>query len=184
MTQSRGLHYYFSMRALFRLLPMRYPLTVFVAAACVAGAESSGSAAAKPSQPNVVIILTDDQGSVDAGCYGAKDLVTPGVDALAAHGVRFTQFYSAAPVCSPSRAGLMTGRYPWLAGMPNNGPSPPAEADDQLETLTGAGLPAKEITLAKMFRDAGYATAHIGKWHLGSGAGHKPLDHGFDYSFG
>jgi arylsulfatase A len=142
------------------------------------------TAAAESSKPNVIIILTDDQGSVDAGCYGASDLVTPGVDALAAHGVRFTQFYSAAPVCSPSRAALLTGRYPWLAGMPNNGPSPPSEADDQLDMLTGDGLPAKEITVADMFRAAGYATAHIGKWHLGSGAGHKPLDHGFDYSFG
>jgi arylsulfatase A len=140
--------------------------------------------AAEPPKPNVIFILTDDQGSVDAGCYGAKDLVTPGVDKLASQGVRFTQFYSAAPVCSPSRAGLLTGRYPWLAGMPNNGPAPPTEAADQLETLTGAGLPRTELTLADMFRAAGYATALIGKWHLGSGAGHKPLDHGFDYSFG
>lgn len=139
---------------------------------------------AENSKPNVIFIMTDDQGSVDANCYGAKDLVTPGVDALAGRGVRFTQFYSAAPVCSPSRAGFLTGRYPWLAGMPNNAPAPPTEADDQLDTLTGEGLPAKEITIADMFRAAGYATAHIGKWHLGSGAGHKPLDHGFDYSFG
>jgi arylsulfatase A-like enzyme len=142
------------------------------------------SSAAEQTKPNVIVILTDDQGSVDANCYGAQDLVTPGVDGLAARGVRFTQFYSGAPVCSPSRAALLTGRYPWLAGMPNNGAGPPKEADDQLETLTGEGLPATEITLADMFRSAGYATAHIGKWHLGSGDGHKPLDHGFDYSFG
>src|ERR1035438_8829403 len=106
--------------------------------------------AAESVKPNVIIIMADDQGSVDAGCYGAKDLVTPAIDALAARGVRFTQFYSAAPVCSPSRAGLLTGRYPWLAGMPNNAPGPPTEADDQLETLTGEGLPAKEITIADM----------------------------------
>jgi arylsulfatase A-like enzyme len=162
---------------------MKFTLTLL--ATCVV-ASVLGAAAPQPraAKPNVLIIMTDDQGSVDAGCYGAKDLVTPGVDALAARGVRFTQFYSAAPVCSPSRAGLLTGRYPWLAGMPNNGPAPPSEKDDQLDTLTGNGLPAKEITMAKMFRDAGYTTAHIGKWHLGSGAGHKPLDHGFDYSFG
>jgi arylsulfatase A len=140
--------------------------------------------AADITRPNVIIILADDQGSVDAGCYGAKDLVTPAVDDLAAHGVRFTQFYSAAPVCSPSRAALLTGRYPWLAGMPNNGAAPPTEADDQLDTLTGAGLPPSERTLADMFRAAGYATAHIGKWHLGWSNGHRPLDHGFDYSFG
>ena len=135
-------------------------------------------------KPNVIVIMADDQGSIDAGCYGAKDLRTPAMDRLAAQGVRFTQFYSAAPVCSPSRAALLTGRYPWVAGMPNNSAGPPTEADDQLETLTGPGLPASEITLADMFRAAGYATAHIGKWHLGSSAGHKPLDHGFDYSFG
>jgi arylsulfatase A len=140
--------------------------------------------AAELPKPNVIFIMTDDQGSVDARCYGATDLLTPGVDALAARGVRFTQFYSAAPVCSPSRAAFLTGRYPWLAGMPNNGPAPPTEADDQLDTLTGKGLPASERTVADMFHAAGYATAHIGKWHLGSSAGHRPLDHGFDYSFG
>jgi arylsulfatase A-like enzyme len=149
-----------------------------------AGRPALALPAAEKAGPNVIILFTDDQGSVDAACYGSRDLVTPGMDSLAARGVRFTQFYSAAPVCSPSRAALLTGRYPWLAGMPNNAPSPPSEADDQLETLTGDGLPAKEITLADMFRAAGYATAHIGKWHLGSGAGHRPLDHGFDYSFG
>ena len=70
--------------------------------------------------PNVIIIFTDDQGTVDAGCYGTEDIRTPSIDALAARGVRFTQFYAAAPVCSPSRAGLMTGRYPLRAGMPGN----------------------------------------------------------------
>ncbi len=135
-------------------------------------------------KPNVLVILSDDLSSIDAGCYGAKDLVTPAVDSLAARGVRFTQFYSAAPVCSPSRAGLLTGRYPWLVGMPNNAPSPPTEADDQLNTFTGAGLSADALTMANMFHDAGYATAHIGKWHLGYSAGHRPLDHGFEYSFG
>lgn len=140
--------------------------------------------AAQNPKPNVIFIMSDDQGSVDANCYGAKDLVTPGIDALAARGVRFTQFYSAAPVCSPSRAGMLTGRYPWLVGMPNNGPAPPKEEDDQLETLTGDGIAKSAPTMADMFRAAGYATAHIGKWHLGSGAGHKPLDKGFDYSFG
>jgi arylsulfatase A-like enzyme len=140
--------------------------------------------AAEQAKPNVIVIVSDDQGSVDARCYGAQDLLTPGIDRLAAQGLRFTQFYSAAPVCSPSRAGLLTGRYPWLAGMPSNGAAPPSEGDDQLDTLTGQGLPATEVTLAKMFHAAGYATAHIGKWHLGSGVGHKPLDQGFDYSFG
>jgi hypothetical protein len=140
--------------------------------------------AAQNGKPNVIFIMSDDQGSVDAACYGAKDLVTPGIDALAARGVRFTQFYSAAPVCSPSRAAMLTSCYPWLVGMPNNAPAPPTEADDQLETLTGNGISASAPTMADMFRSAGYSTAHIGKWHLGSGAGHKPLDKGFEYSFG
>jgi arylsulfatase A len=140
--------------------------------------------AADNHKPNVIFIMADDQGSVDANCYGAKDLVTPGIDALAASGVRFTQFYSAAPVCSPSRAGMLTGRYPWLVGMPWNGPGPPSEADDQLDTLTGEGIATDELTVADIFRAAGYGTAHIGKWHLGYGKGHKPLDKGFDYSFG
>jgi len=83
--------------------------------ACVASltfVAGAAAADAPPLKPNVIVILTDDQGSVDAGCYGAKDLVTPAIDSLAARGVRFTQFYAAAPVCSPSRAGLLTGRYP------------------------------------------------------------------------
>src|SRR5262249_2740323 len=140
--------------------------------------------AAVEAKPNVIVILADDQGSVDAGCYGAHDLFTPALDSLAARGVRFTQFYSAAPVCSPSRAGLLTGRYPWLAGMPNNADAPASEAIDNSNLLTGDGLPHSELTMAELFRSAGYATALIGKWHLGTGEGHQPLDHGFDYFFG
>ena len=155
---------------------------------CVAAASAwwlAGTAAAAPSpRPNVVFIMADDQGSVDAGCYGAADLKTPAIDALAAGGVRFTQFYSAAPVCSPSRAGLLTGCYPWRVGMPGNGSIPPSEKDDQIDTYTGKGLPTNGINLPKLFRSAGYATAHIGKWHLGIGAGCQPLQQGFDYSFG
>ncbi|HWI57052.1 MAG TPA: sulfatase-like hydrolase/transferase, partial [Bacillota bacterium] len=153
-------------------------------ALCGLLSDSSHLLAAETPKPNVLVIIADDQGSVDAGCYGAKDLVTPAVDSLAARGVRFTQFYSAAPVCSPSRAGFLTGRYPWLVGMPNNGAAPPTEAADQTDGFTGDGISAKALTLADTFRAAGYATAHIGKWHLGYGLGHKPLDKGFDYSFG
>src|SRR2546429_7463323 len=74
-------------------------------------------------RPNVIVILSDDQGSIDAGCYGAKDLRTPNLDALAHRGVRFTQFYAAAPVCSPSRAALLTGRYPLRCGITRNAAS-------------------------------------------------------------
>lgn len=130
--------------------------------------------AAHAAKPNVILIVTDDQGAADAGCYGAKDLVTPAVDALAARGVRFTQFYSGAPVCSPSRAALLTGRYPLRAGLVGNAGSEPG----------GEGMPGEQITLAEMFKAAGYATAHVGKWHLGYRPDQMPNAQGFDYSFG
>lgn len=125
-------------------------------------------------RPNIVIIFTDDQGWADAGCYGSTDILTPGIDSIANHGVRFTQFYSAAPVCSPSRAGLMTGRQPLRAGLGGNAPSQEGKP----------GLPASEVTMAEVFREAGYATGHIGKWHLGYTPETMPRGQGFDYSFG
>lgn len=125
--------------------------------------------------PNVLVIVADDQGSADLGCYGAKDLHTPNLEALAERGVRFTQFYAAAPVCSPSRAGLLTGRWPVRAGVPGNCAS----------QAGGKGaLPPGEVTLAEMFRAAGYATAHIGKWHQGYTPDTLPQAQGFDHSFG
>ncbi len=136
-------------------------------------------------RPNVIVILTDDQGSADAGCYGSEDLQTPAIDLLAKRGVRFTQFYAAASVCSPSRAGLLTGRYPWNAGLTRNGPgSPPESVQDLSEVREGGGLPPSQTTMAEVFQAAGYATAHIGKWHLGHSDGRRPTDQGFDYSFG
>ena len=132
-------------------------------------------AADEPRQPNVIVVLADDQGSGDAGCYGADDLVTPNTDELAARGIRFTQFYAAAPVCSPSRAGLLTGRWPARAGVPSNCAS---------QRGRQGALPPDEITMAEMFRAAGYATAHIGKWHIGYTPETSPLAQGFDHSFG
>ena len=131
-------------------------------------------ARAAPSRPNVILILTDDQGSVDAACYGAVDLETPGIDGLAEQGVRFSQFYAPAPVCSPSRAGLLTGRYPVRAGVPNNVSSSHGKP----------GMPAAVETMAEMFDQRGYATAHIGKWHLGYSPDTMPNGQGFDFSFG
>ena len=130
--------------------------------------------AADAQKPNVILIVTDDQGAADAGCYGAKDLETPAMDSIAARGIRFTQFYAGAPVCSPSRAALLTGRYPLRAGLPGNTPSQPG----------GAGMPTGQITIAEMLKADGYATAHIGKWHLGFTPGTMPNAQGFDYSFG
>ena len=130
---------------------------------------------AEARKPNVVVIYTDDQGSIDVNAYGAKDLVTPAMDSLCRDGVRFTQFYAAAAVCSPSRAALLTGRVPVRAGVPGNVSSHPG----------GRGaLPADQVTMAEMFKAAGYATAHISKWHLGFTPPTMPNGQGFDYSFG
>ncbi|HRK33125.1 MAG TPA: sulfatase-like hydrolase/transferase [Candidatus Hydrogenedentes bacterium] len=139
-----------------------------------AAVASTRSRAAGARKPNVIVILTDDQGSVDAPGFGATDLVMPHIDALANRGTRFTQFYSAAPVCSPSRAALLTGKYPLRAGMPTNAPGD----DRPLERF------AMQTTMANMFKSAGYKTAHIGKWHLGSAPDCLPNARGFDHSFG
>jgi len=125
-------------------------------------------------KPNVVLIFTDDQGSIDVNCYGAKDLYTENLDRLAAEGTRFTQFYVGAPVCSPSRAALMTGRYPRCAGLLSNAPSDKGRP----------GMPTEQITIAEMMKSAGYATGHIGKWHLGYTPETMPNGQGYDYSFG
>lgn len=125
-------------------------------------------------RPHVLLIYADDQGSVDLNCYGATDLMTPNLDGLARRGVRFTQFYAAAPVCSPSRASLMTGKVPQRAGVPGNVSS--QQGHD--------GMPSSQTTIAEVFRAAGYQTAHIGKWHLGYTPPTMPNGQGFDYSFG
>ena len=125
-------------------------------------------------KPNVIVIMTDDQGSADMPSYGSPELKLPAMETLAEHGVRFTRFYSGAPVCSPSRATLLTGRYPMRAGLSGNASS----------SQGGHGMPGEQITMAEMFKAAGYATAHIGKWHLGYTEGEMPNRQGFDYSFG
>ncbi|MBX7256119.1 MAG: sulfatase-like hydrolase/transferase [Candidatus Hydrogenedentes bacterium] len=126
--------------------------------------------AAPSRKPNVILIYTDDQGSVDLPSVGSSDLYMANVEALAAKGTRFTQFYAPSPVCSPSRAGALTGRYPLRAGVPNN--------------VGEKGLPGAQVTLAETLKAAGYATAHIGKWHLGADSESNPNAQGFDYSFG
>jgi arylsulfatase A len=125
-------------------------------------------------KPNVLLIFTDDQGTIDLNCYGSKDLYTPNLDRLAREGTRFTQFYVGAPVCSPSRAALMTGRYPQRAGVPSNAPSQRGHA----------GMSPEQVTIAEMLKSAGYATGHVGKWHLGYTPETMPNGQGYDYSFG
>ncbi|MFD1614885.1 sulfatase-like hydrolase/transferase [Gelatiniphilus marinus] len=125
-------------------------------------------------KPNVIVIYTDDQGAVDLGCYGATDIYTPNIDKLAKQGTRFTQAYVAAPVCAPSRAALLTGKYPQNAGVNGNTSHVP----------NSHGMPNEQYTLAELFKDNGYKTGHIGKWHLGMSAETSPNAQGFDYSFG
>lgn len=125
-------------------------------------------------KPNVILIMTDDQGTIDLNSFGADDLYTPNLDALAESGVKFTQFYAGAPICSPSRAALLTGLNPHAAGLPANTSSIPG----------GKGMPTEQITIAETMKGAGYATGHVGKWHLGFSPETMPLGQGFDYSFG
>ena len=125
-------------------------------------------------RPNVIVILTDDMGYADLGCYGSRDIKTPHLDRLAAQGVRLTSFYSSGPVCTPTRAALMTGRWQQRVGLEwAIGPG-----------LKEPGLPTREITLSRMLKDAGYATALFGKWHLGYKPEFGPNAHGFDEFFG
>ena len=125
-------------------------------------------------RPNILFIFIDDQGYYDLGCYGATEVKTPRIDALAENGVRFTDYYAAAPICSPSRAGLLTGCYPRRTGN---------EIWVHRPDATG-GIPPSRLTVAELFKDAGYATACIGKWHLGFQEQYLPKNQGFDYYFG
>ncbi|MEM9281289.1 MAG: sulfatase [Verrucomicrobiota bacterium] len=132
---------------------------------------SSAQASARPK--NFVIILTDDQGWGDLSCYGSETIETPHLDRMAAEGLRTTSCYVASSVCSPSRAALLTGRMPKRVGVPN-----------VLFPNSTTGLPPEEITIAEMLKEQGYATAVIGKWHLGHQAQYMPMNQGFDSFFG
>jgi len=125
-------------------------------------------------QPNFIIFLTDDQGYGDLSCMGATDFRTPNLDQMAAGGVRFTNWYSNSPVCSPSRAALLTGRYPGNAGV----------RSILAGHRTATGLPTEVPTIANALQDLGYYTAMSGKWHLGLAEGSRPENHGFDDWFG
>jgi len=124
-------------------------------------------------KPNVVIFFIDDMGYSDISCYGQKKWKTPNIDQLAENGIRFTDAYSASPICSPSRAGLLTGRYPARMGI-------------QQVFFPGnyTGIPQKELLISELLKTAGYTTGIIGKWHLGSREKFLPLQNGFDEYFG
>ncbi|MCX7885662.1 MAG: sulfatase [Verrucomicrobiae bacterium] len=127
----------------------------------------------RPGPPNIIIILTDDQGYADVGCFGAKGFTTPNLDRLAKEGRRFTSFHVAQAVCTASRAALLTGCYPNRIGL-HGALSPSARH----------GISTNEMTLAELLKQRGYATGAIGKWHLGHLPPFLPTRHGFDEYFG
>ena len=145
----------------------RFPLILLLALLST----FSASAADKP---NVIFILIDDQGYYDLGCYGATEVATPRIDQLAEEGILFTDYYAAAPICSPSRAGILTGAYPRRIGMETW-----VQRADSMR-----GIHPDEVTIAELFRDNGYRTACVGKWHLGDKEEFVPMAQGFEYHFG
>ena len=123
--------------------------------------------------PNIVFIFADDLGYGDLSSYGASDIKTPNIDFIAKNGIKFTDFYSVSSVCTPSRAGMLTGRYPQRFGL--NG---------VLFPDSHTGLPSTEYTIAELLRDNGYKTGMVGKWHLGHKYEFLPLQQGFDFFYG
>lgn len=145
----------------------RFWLTI---ALCLAGV-------AQAAQPNIVVVFCDDLGYGDLGCFGHPSIATPNLDRMAAAGQKWTEFYVAACVCTPSRAALQTGRYPIRNGMCSN-------TRRVLFPDSAGGLPASEVTIGKMLQQHGYATHAIGKWHLGHLPQYLPTSHGYDTYFG
>ena len=139
---------------------------------CIARAENRGLGSTD-ARPNIVMIFVDDLGQRDLGCYGSEFYDTPNIDRLAKSGAQFEQFYSAHPVCSPTRAALMTGKSPQRVGITQWIPQPSA-----------VHLPHSETTIAEALKSAGYRTAYIGKWHLGEANDQQPSQHGFDWQRG
>src|SRR5262249_44528558 len=138
------------------------------------GAPALLPAAEPDRKPNVIIFLADDTGYGDPTCFGGKDLATPNVDSLAKNGVRCTNGYVSCPYCSPTRAGIMTGRYQERFGH---------EFNEGVGLLT-FGLPLTETTIAQRMKGLGYATAAVGKWHLGNQPEFRPFKRGFDEFYG
>ena len=166
-------------------IPRREFLTTSACAAGAAVAAQSvpASAQAAGEKPNFIIIFTDDQGYNDLSCFGAPEIKTPHIDRMAGEGMKFTDFYVAAPVCTPSRGALMTGCYP-----PRNSLGRVPRGEDRMGGVffpdSRAGIHPNELTLAELLKEQGYATGCVGKWHLGHLPEFLPTRNGFDYYYG
>ena len=157
-----------------RLLPVVSPLSV---ALMVLLANITFAAGTR--KPNVVVLVADDMGYADCGVQGCKDIPTPNIDSLASNGVRFTNGYASGCVCSPSRAGLVSGRYQQRFGFDANAEGKAAPGDKAPRALD-----LQQVTFAQRMKDLGYATGLVGKWHLGAGEGYQPTQRGFDQFYG
>lgn len=149
---------------------MKLPVTSAIIFSLILPCDSS---IAGSQRPNFVVVIADDLGYGDLGVYGHPKIKTPRIDSMAVEGVRLTEFYSVAPTCTPARAAFLTGRYPIRSGLVR-----------VLFPKEKWGIPASEITLAEALKQKGYATACIGKWHLGGRMPFRPLRNGFDYFYG
>ncbi len=153
------------------------PITTLTAALLLITSSATGLPQSPPDRPNVVLIMTDDAGYADTGSYGAPDIRTPNIDSLARDGVKLTDFYANAMSCTPTRAGLISGRYQQRYGIEFVLPAPGLPGSD-------GGLPPLPHSLPLLMRRNGYATALVGKWHLGYTPEFSPRAHGFDVFFG
>ena len=138
----------------------------------------------KENKPNIIFILVDDLGWTDTSSYGSKFYQTPNIDYLASNGVKFTNAYAASNVCSPTRASILTGKYPARLHLTDFIPGKISPNTKLLPPKWNKFLDTSEITIAKAFKNYGYTTAHIGKWHLGKDKKYWPENHGFDINIG